>query len=108
MVLRLPATTDRLFVLQFFDFDTNVIGSSSTRTRPDQGQTGFDISASTHPIKNPPLVWMIGRIIVKGESDLEAAVRLQDGFELVTYSEYMTGVQTPLPAREPISPPTFD
>jgi hypothetical protein len=33
---------------------------------------------------------------------------LQDGFELVTYSEYMTGVQTPFPAREPISPPTFD
>jgi hypothetical protein len=55
MVLRLPATTDRFFVLQFFDFDTNVIGSSSTRTRPDQGQTGFDISVSTHPIKTPRL-----------------------------------------------------
>lgn len=91
LVIEVPDTARRYYVLGLLDFYTNPFGSIGQRctgtgagryviTPP--GWVG-DLPASLSVIESPtPWVWIIGRILVYGPDDLPAVHRLQDGFHV--------------------------
>ncbi len=94
LVIEVPDTAGRYYVLGLLDFYTNPFGSIGSRctgtgagrhviTPPGwQGELPADL-AGLPVIESPtPWVWIIGRILVDGPADLPAVHALQDGFHL--------------------------
>ncbi len=91
LIIEVPDTASRYYVLGLLDFYTNPFGSIGSRctgtgagrhviTPP--GWTG-ELPAGLPVIEAPtPWVWIIGRILVDGPADLPAVHPLQDGFHI--------------------------
>lgn len=106
VVLKVPDTHDRYYVMQFLDAYTNSfanIGRRTTGTKagkyavvgPDwKGILPYGIKEVKSPTNT---VWILGRIMVKGEKDLEEAAALQRGFVL----QSLDGKSAPL-IKKPI------
>lgn len=113
LVLNVPDTDDRYYVLQFVDVWTNnfaYIGRRSTGTKKGEffiTTRGYDgeIPEGMQVIHSPTNMFVIvGRLVVNGESDLPAVHKLQDLFKLTPYSIY-SGKGTPKP---PLGVPDLD
>jgi len=104
LLLDVPDTGGRYYVLQFLDFFTNSFAHIGRRTTGTQAgrfliagpNAGGDEPAGVPVIRAPTNgVWLIGRILVDGPDDLAAVHLLQDGLRL-----------TPLEGNRPVAPPT--
>lgn len=97
IVLHVPDTNGRYYVQQMLDAYTNTFNSVGQRTT-GTGEGYFAIvgpewNSSLPPglqmIKSPTnSVWIIGRILVRGESDLHNVLELQKQFTLIPLSQY--------------------
>ncbi|MFM0212204.1 DUF1254 domain-containing protein [Paraburkholderia sediminicola] len=95
LVLEVPDTADRYYVLGLLDFYTNPFESIGTRTTGNgarrfllhHGKVAPPADDDLTPIACPTRdVWMIGRILVDGKDALAAVHALQDRFVLKTLS----------------------
>jgi hypothetical protein len=87
ITLRLPRTGSRYFSLALMDMFTNNFAVLGTRTTgPDGGEftlVGPTASAPEGAIRSPtPWVWALGRTLIDGPDDLDAAHAVQDGLTL--------------------------
>lgn len=91
LVIEVPDTAGRYYVLGLLDFYTNPFGSIGQRcTGTSAGRhviapPGWhgELPAGLPVIEAPtPWVWVIGRILVDGPADLPAVHQLQDGFHV--------------------------
>lgn len=94
LVIEVPDTGGRYYVLGLLDFYTNPFGSIGSRctgtgagrhviTPPGWEGDLPQALAGLPVIESPtPWVWIIGRILVDGPADLPAVHALQDGFHL--------------------------
>jgi len=97
IVLHVPDTNGRYYVQQMLDADTNTfnsVGKRTTGTREGNfaivgpGCNG-SLPTGLQMIKSPTnTVWIRGRILVKGESDLYNMLTLQKQFTLMPLSQY--------------------
>jgi hypothetical protein len=97
IVLHVPDSNGRYYVQQMLDAYTNTFNSVGQRTTGTvEGDLaivgpGWNSSLPTglQVIKSPTnTVWIIGRILVKGESDLPNVMALQKQFTLTPLSQY--------------------
>jgi hypothetical protein len=95
LVLEVPDTAARYYVLGLLDFYTNPFESIGTRTTGNgarrfllyYGDVAPPADDDLTPIACPTRdVWLIGRLLVDGMDDLAAARALQDRFVLKTLS----------------------
>ncbi|UCZ54976.1 DUF1254 domain-containing protein [Bacillus shivajii] len=93
VVLNVPDTNDRYYVIQLLDAWTNTFSNIGRRTTgTDAGKfaiVGPDwkgiLPVDVKEVKSPTsTVWIIGRILVKGEDDLENAQAIQKQFTMTT------------------------
>jgi hypothetical protein len=91
LLLKVPASGDRYYVLGLLDFYTNPFGYIGTRTTGNRAGTyllhGPDwkgsAPAGTAVVACPTnAVWIIGRLLVDGQDDLEPAHAFQNAFHL--------------------------
>ena len=91
VVLEVPAPTGRYFVVELLDVYTNNFFNIGTRNVPASGarfallgpDADGDAPAGTTPVRCPStLVWLLGRVLVDGEADLDGARAFQAGFRL--------------------------
>lgn len=97
LLIDVPDTAGRYYVLGFLDFHTNPFANIGQRTSGTAagsfvlvppGWTG-DVPPGLRRIDAPTSwVWMIGRILVDGPHDLPAVHVLQDGFALRGFGEH--------------------
>jgi hypothetical protein len=101
LVLHVPDTADRYYVLQFIDAWSNnfaYIGRRATGTGEGQfllAESGYTGEApdGMHVVHAPTGIFVIaGRIQVDGQADLTAVHALQDQFTLTPLSVYQGGV----------------
>ncbi|MEJ8295898.1 DUF1254 domain-containing protein [Delftia tsuruhatensis] len=125
LVIDVPDTAGRYYVLGLLDFFTNPfahIGQRLTGTAARSflvtppGWQGtlpppFD-APGAHIAAPTPWLWVIGRILVDGEHDLPAVHALQDGFAVRPLADWQAG--TPSQARafdpdcDPQAPPNAE
>jgi len=109
MVLSVPDTHGRYYLLPMLDAWSNVFATPGSRTTGTQAATfaitgpnwSGPIPQGMQQLKSPTdMVWILGRTQTNGSDDYAAAHRIQDGCQLVPLSQYGT----------PFSPPagTFD
>ncbi len=100
VVLNVPDTNDRYYVMQLLDAWTNTFASIGRRTTGTGGGkfaiVGPDwkgtLPSGLKAVKSPTnTVWIIGRILVKGEDDLSDAAAIQKQFTLIS----LDGQKTP-------------
>lgn len=117
LVIDAPDTAGRYYVLGFLDFYTNPfahLGSRLTGTNKrsflitppgwmGEKPTGFE-APGAHVQAPTPWVWIIGRILVDGPSDLEAVHTLQDGFAIRSLDDWQAGT----PPRPSLFDPACD
>ncbi|MEZ0600881.1 DUF1254 domain-containing protein [Paraburkholderia sp. IW21] len=93
LVLEVPETAGRYYVLGLLDFYTNPFESIGTRTKGSgarrfllhHGDVAPPASGDLTPIACPTRdIWLIGRVLVDGPDDLPAVHDLQDRFVLKT------------------------
>ena len=110
VVLSVPDTAGRYYVMQMLDAWTNVFASPGKRTTgtrrgafaivgPDwQGTLPKGITEVRAPTN---MVWLIGRIQTNGKADYPNVHRLQDQFRLVPLSAWRKGtrIATPVAPR---------
>ncbi|XQM38349.1 DUF1254 domain-containing protein [Cupriavidus sp. H19C3] len=110
VVLSLPDTAGRFYLMPMLDAWTNVFASPGKRTTGTR-RGAFAIVGpewrGTLPkgvkeIRSPTaLVWIVGRTQVNGRGDLPAVHRLQDQFRLVPLSVWQKGGRTAPPSAGP-------
>ncbi|MBN9022815.1 MAG: DUF1254 domain-containing protein, partial [Rhizobiales bacterium] len=106
MVLTVPDTDGRYYLLPMLDMWTDVFASPGWRTtgtgeghfliaptdwRPDLREKfdEYKLPAGTQRIDAPtPTVWIIGRTKTDGPSDYAAVNKIQDGYKLTPLSEW--------------------
>ena len=117
LVIELPDTGSRYYVLGFLDYYTNPFAHVGTRTTgnaagtvlvtgpqwdgqvPEQFQTpGRHIRSATN------WVWIIGRILVDGQNDVPVVNALQDQFRIQTLSDWNQQDNTIVPQHIQASP----
>ena len=101
LVIDVPDTAGRYYVLGLLDFYTNPFSGIGQRTTGTQARSivitppGWKgpLPAALHArIEAPtPWVWIIGRILVEGPDDVPAVTALQDGFALRTLAAWSAG-----------------
>lgn len=97
IILHVPDMADRYYLIPLYDAYSNQFASIGSRTT---GNRGGDF-AIAGPLWHSPLpdglqmvraptnmVWVIGRTLVRGQSDLAAAIALADQYQLVPLSAY--------------------
>ena len=106
LVIDVPDTRGRYYVLQLLDAYSNTfryIGRRTTGT--DAGSyalvpPGFSgaLPAGVKRIESPtPLVWLLGRTLVRGPADLPAVTTLMNGYRVTPLSRWTSGErQSPL------------
>ncbi len=108
LVLTVPDTGPRYYVLGFLDFYTNPFAHVGTRTTGNRagcillsgpGWNGEVPESCRGPGRHvrsaTPWVWMIGRILVDGPEDVAAVNALQDRFTLQTLPDWQAGRASP-------------
>ncbi len=95
IILHVPDTNGRYYVMQIMDAYTNTFASVGRRTT-GTGEGNYaivgpgwngNLPENTKEIRSPTnTVWIAGRILVNGEEDLPAAVSLQSQFTLTPLS----------------------
>ncbi len=93
--LEVPAIRDRYWIMPLMDAWTNVFAAVGSRTHADQVSSSgaywwitnakhrASLPAGSNIIESPTdMVWMIGRIELRGTDDLPAVHAIQDGFKL--------------------------
>jgi hypothetical protein len=114
LVLHVPDTGDRYYVLQFVDAWTNnfaYIGRRATGTAEAQyllvdGNDQGEVPDSMKVVAAPSGVFsIIGRVQVDGEADLAAVHALQDQFTLTPLAVAQGGAAPPEPAGVPTPDP---
>ncbi len=104
MILSLPDTGDRYYVIEMLDAWTNVFASAGTRTTGHRaghfallgpGWKG-SLPAGVQAIRSPTaLVWIVGRTKTDGPSDYAAVVSLKSKYALTPLSQWETGYTPP-------------
>jgi len=96
MVVSVPNTDGRYYLLPMLDMWTDVFASPGWRTTGTEAQTFLvtppgwtgTVPAGVSQIKaSTPYVWIIGRIKTDGPPDYEAVHKIQDGLKLVPLSQ---------------------
>lgn len=113
LVVEVPDTQGRYYVLGLLDFFTNPFAHLGTRltgngarrfvlTPPGwEGALPAELQAAGSRVACPtPWVWVIGRILVDGEHDLPGAHGVQDGLQVRRLSDWIAG--------RPARPEAFD
>ena len=106
LVVDVPDTKGRYYVLQFMDAYSNTfsyIGRRTTGTKAGSyvlvppGYSGA-LPAGAKAIRSPTnLVWLIGRTLVSGQADLPAVTELMRGYTLTPLASWTAGERsTPL------------
>jgi len=105
----IPDMSDRYFVMPLLDAWTNTFQSLGSRTT-GEGEQRYVLYRSGDaepnipgyvPIEAPTsMVWLTGRIEVQGDGDLTAAQDVQSQYEMISFSEGLTGTD-PFQDREP-------
>jgi len=111
IVLSLPNTGDRYYLMQMMDAWTNVFAAPGTRTTGNQagdyaivgpGWSG-DLPNGMHMIQSPTdMVWMIGRTQTNGPQDYAAVRALKKKYQLIPLSAW--GKPYTPPADVPVDP----
>ncbi|MGA1079351.1 MAG: DUF1254 domain-containing protein [Steroidobacteraceae bacterium] len=100
VVVRAPDTGGRYYTLAITDFLSEVqhVGRRTTGTQAiDFVLLGPDFAGEVpeglYPVRVPThQAWLLGRVLVSGQDDLEAARVVLDGFEVVRLAEWQRGV----------------
>lgn len=103
LVVDVPDTRGRYYVLQFMDAYSNTIsyiGRRTTGTKAGSyvlvppGYSGA-LPAGTKAIRSPTnLIWLIGRTLVRSEADLPAVNGLMRGYTLTPLAAWTAGQRT--------------
>ena len=97
VIMHVPDTAGRYYVMQLLDAYTNNFNSIGRRTtgtkEGDFAITGpgwsGSLPAGVSEVKSPTdTVWVLGRILVEGQGDLPDAAAIQKQFTLTPLSEY--------------------
>jgi len=125
VILSVPDTNGRYYVMPFMDFYTNVFDSVGMRTTGTEagdyviagpewdGETPDGLPVIGSPTNS---VWLIGRTLVDGEWDLPDVHEIQDQYELTPLSlwedpeaeaKVITDLENPPPAPDPEDPWNF-
>lgn len=118
MVLNVPATGDRYYMLPMLDAWTNVFSSPGTRTT-GQGKADFvivgpnwegQVPANLRRIQAPTnMVWIIGRTATSGPRDFEVVHAIQNRYRLTPLSQWDRSVPAPTAkVKETIAYKNFD
>lgn len=104
LILSVPDTGDRYYLLQFLDLWTDVFESLGTRTTGN-GAAEFalvgpgwdgDLPAHVTAIRAPtPHFWVIGRTQTNGKADYPNVHEIQAGFRLAALSRWRSGGPAP-------------
>ncbi len=117
MVLSVPDTKGRYYLMPMLDAWTNVFASPGKRTT-GTGKGDFAIVApdwtgklpdGVQKIQSPTaIVWLIGRTQTNGKADYEAVHAIQDQYQLTPLSQWGKTYQPPtnVPIAEGIDPQT--
>ena len=115
LVLHVPDTADRYYVLGLLDFYTNPFGNIGRRTTGTseqlfllhgpawQGAPPQEMTAVPCP---SDAVWVLGRILVDGPEDVTAVNRLQDAFWLKPLDAWRRGEPFHGHCRRVLLPPS--
>jgi len=116
IVLSVPDTAGRYYVMSMMDAWTNVFAAPGKRTtgtrRGNFAIVGPDwrgtLPKGVQEIRSPTaMVWILGRIQTNGKADFPAVHRLQDQFRLVPLSAWEKGARAvaprPVPALSPLA-----
>ncbi|TYC70157.1 DUF1254 domain-containing protein, partial [Stappia sp. BW2] len=114
VVISVPSTDGRYYLLPMLDMWTNVFASPGWRTTGTEAQTlliaqegwrpdlrdkfveEFKLPKDTQLIEAPtPMVWMIGRIKTDGPSDYAAVNKIQDGLKIAPLSKWGQDLKVP-------------
>jgi hypothetical protein len=121
MILHVPDTAGRYFLIPLYDAYSNEFASIGSRTTGD-GEGDFAIVGPLWRGALPPdlagvirartnTVWLIGRTLVRGVADLAAARAVTDQYQLVPLPAFpqfqATGSYTP-PTNVPVTAPNPD
>ena len=100
LVVDVPDTKRRYYVLQFMDAYSNTfayVGRRTTGTKPGSyvlvppGYSGA-LPAGVKPLRSPTnLIWLIGRTLVKSAADLPAVTQLMGGYRLTPLARWSAG-----------------
>jgi hypothetical protein len=111
MVLSVPDTGKRYYLMQFLDAWTNVFAAPGSRTTGN-GKGDFAITGPGWKGKLPPgvleikaptnMVWLIGRTQTNGKDDYAAVHALQRQYKLTPLSAF--GTNYVLPDNAPVDP----
>jgi hypothetical protein len=121
LVISVPDTGSRFYVLGLLDYFTNPFAHVGTRTTGNgagrvlvtppgwAGEVPAEFQApGRHIASNTPWVWIIGRILVDGPDDVAQVAALQDQFALATLTDALAGRASPAkrfdPAFDPRAP----
>jgi hypothetical protein len=121
MILHVPDTAGRYYLMPLYDAYSNEITSIGSRTTGngpgDYAVLGPQwhgaLPAGLSGIVPAPTntVWLIGRTLVRGQQDLASAVKVTSQYQLVPLTAYpnflMTGTYVP-PVNVPVTPPNPD
>jgi len=109
MVLTIPDTGDRYYLMPMLDAWTNVIASPGKRTGIKSGNfviTGpgwkGDLPEGMKAYKSPTsMVWIIGRTQANGPKDYPAVHKIQDGYKITPLSAWGTDYTAPAGVVDP-------
>ena len=110
LVLSVPDTHDRYYLLPLFDAWTNVFASPGTRTTGNSA-SNFLIAgpnwsgtapAAMRLLRSPTnMVWLLGRTQTNGPEDYSTVHAIQDGYKLVPLSKFGASYVPPTGAVDP-------
>jgi hypothetical protein len=121
MILHVPDTAGRYYLMPLFDAYSNEFASIGSRTTGN-GEGDYAIvgpqwngalpAGLSGVVRSPTnTVWLIGRTLVRGQSDLANVVAVTSQYQLVPLSAYpnflMTGSYAP-PVNVPVTTPNPD
>jgi hypothetical protein len=121
IILHLPDTAGRYYLVPMLDAYSNVFASIGARTTGTGEGNYAIVGPHWHGRLHEPVsgivraptntVWLLGRTLVHGQADLANAVAVTEQYQLVPLTAYrhflMTGSYTP-PVNVPVTPPNPD
>ncbi len=108
MVVSMPSTDGRYYLLPMLDMWTDVFASPGWRTTGTEAQTFLvtgpgwsgDVPEGLSQLKAPtPYVWIIGRIQTNGPDDYDSVHKIQDGITVRPLSQIDNADWQPAPVK---------